>query len=83
MLWIVEMVSGRCQCFVMSCDDIISQFRIVCVMSLNGRVLVRVCHSSVPSQQSGQSPDLDPGPASLESFLESRVVRHVVARSLY
>ena len=44
---------------------------------------VRVYRSSVPGQQSGQSPDLDPGPASLESFLESRVVWHVAARSLY
>ena len=32
---------------------------------------------------SAQSPDLNPGAASLESFLESRVVWRVVARSLY
>ena len=51
----------------------------------------RMHHSSVPGDgqapprilQSGQSPDLDPGPALLESFLESRVVGGVVARSLY
>ena len=30
-----------------------------------------------------QSPDLDPGPASLESFLKSRVVWCVAVRSLY
>ena len=44
---------------------------------------VCVYHLSVLGQQSGQSPDLDPGPASLESFLWSRVVWHVAARSLY
>ena len=36
-----------------------------------------------PGEPSAQSPDLDPGPVSLESFLESIVVRRVAARSLY
>ena len=67
----------RCQCCVRLCDVVSHKS-----VTYSG-VLVHVCRSSVPGQQSGQSPDLDPGPALLESFLESRVVQHVAARSLY
>ena len=95
MLWLVEWCQGSvsvlswCQAsanlflFHIVADAIYQMYLSISIFLLTSfEIFVHVYHSSVLGQQSAQSPDLDRGPASLKSFLKSRVVWHVAARSL-
>ena len=71
--------------FCIVADIICQMYLCISIFLLTSlKIFARIFRLSVPGQQSAQSPDLDPGPTLLESFLKSRAVwGHVVVRSLY